>query len=185
MPTSKRKQLDQLRAARSKATDYQTQKPPEEAPPSNQPRSLKAWRTLVEERIQTAMEEGRFDNLPGRGKPLNLNKNPHGDSSLDLAHGLLKNNGYTPEWVDRDLFIRRELETARERLRAAWQYYQPNPEERSGWHGAVERFAEALQKINRQIDDYNLVVPILAKQRFRLRLEDELRRVLEDSVDPN
>ena len=166
---------EQLQAARTKAAAYQH--PPAEQPEANRPRSMKAWRSLVEERIQAAMAEGQFDNLPGRGKPLNLNLAPDANPELELVHGLLKNNGFTPEWIDRDRLIRQELETARERLRAAWQYYQPDPEEKPGWQNAVKRFAESLQKINRQIDDYNLVTPILSKQRFRLRLEDELRQV--------
>ncbi len=32
---------------------------------------------IVEEKIRAAMEAGAFNNLPGKGKPLNLEENPH------------------------------------------------------------------------------------------------------------
>lgn len=35
-----------------------------------------ALRRLAEKRIEDAMEEGKFDNLPGRGKPLDLEPLP-------------------------------------------------------------------------------------------------------------
>ena len=175
MPKSNQDPVKRLDEARHKATDYQTQDP--EQPPANQPRTMKKWRSLVEERIQGAMAEGRFDNLPGQGKPLAWQKTNSDDSPQELANGILKNNGFAPEWIDRDLVIRRDLEAARETLGSAWRYYQPNPEGNPGWVGAVKRFEEALEKLNRQIDDYNLVVPILSKQRLRLRLEDELDRL--------
>jgi hypothetical protein len=33
------------------------------------------WSDVMEELITEAMAEGAFDNLPGRGKPLNLSTN--------------------------------------------------------------------------------------------------------------
>ena len=38
-------------------------------------------------------------------------------------------------------------------------------------------FEEMLYTINRQIDEFNLVVPILSKQRTRLRLNEEIERL--------
>lgn len=32
---------------------------------------------ILEQRILHSMEEGHFENLPGKGKPLNLSTNPH------------------------------------------------------------------------------------------------------------
>jgi DnaJ family protein C protein 28 len=127
---------------------------------------------LVEQRIQEAMAEGAFDHLPGKGKPLNLNRNPYLDQGQDLAFGLLKNNGLAPEWIERDKEIRQELEAARRQLRRAW-LRRGEPE----WQAAVNRFEACLAKLNRKIDDFNLVVPVVSKQRPRLRLAAELRRL--------
>jgi hypothetical protein len=45
---------------------------------------------------------------------------------------------------------------------------------------AVARFEVQLNKLNRKISDFNLIVPIVSKQRARLRLADELRRLQEE-----
>jgi DnaJ family protein C protein 28 len=94
-----------------------------------------------------------------------------------LAYGLLKNNGYVPEWIARDKEIREELEAARARLRTAWIQYQANPADEALWRGAVIRFEETIDHLNRKIDDFNLIVPILSCQRLHLRLAEELRRL--------
>jgi len=143
---------------------------------------MERWQSLVEERIQNAMNEGHFDNLPGKGKPLNWEQNGLNDPAKDLANGLLKNNGYTPEWIERDRRIREEIAEAREKLRTAWHFYQPDSEETPGWQAAVQRFTDTLHKLNKKIDDYNLIVPILSKQRLRLRLAEELARLKSEAT---
>jgi hypothetical protein len=35
-----------------------------------------AFRRLADRRIEEAMREGKFDNLPGRGKPIELDPMP-------------------------------------------------------------------------------------------------------------
>jgi DnaJ family protein C protein 28 len=175
----RREQREQLRRAASKLEQRRIPLPERDA--ADQPRDEGEWRDLVERRIQAAMTAGTFDNLPGKGKPLHLDRNPYLDPSLELAYGLLKNNGYAPEWISRDQEIRSELEAARARLRAAWAQRQAQTADQVAWQAAVARFEEALTQLNRKIDDFNLVVPILSCQRARLRLTDELRRLNPES----
>jgi DnaJ family protein C protein 28 len=135
--------------------------------------------TLVERLIQEAMAEGKFDNLPGKGKPLDLTENPYLEPGQEWAFGLLKRNGFAPEWIERDKAIRQELADMRARLCLAWQQQQADPADKSRWPVALAKFEERLHKLNRQIDDFNLIVPVLSAHRPRLRLEAELRRVQE------
>jgi DnaJ family protein C protein 28 len=144
---------------------------------NGRPRGEREWRDRVEQRIQEAMAAGVFDNLPGAGQPLNLIRNPYLDPSLELAYGLLKNNGYTPEWIARDKEIREELEAARARLRAAWAQHQARPADETAWGAALAHFEETITRLNRKIDDFNLMVPVSCCQRVRVRLADELRRL--------
>ena len=45
------------------------------------------WTALVAERkIKDAMEAGEFDNLPGKGEPLDLDKNPFENIAQRIAH---------------------------------------------------------------------------------------------------
>jgi DnaJ family protein C protein 28 len=170
----RRERRQHLLRARQKLEQSQV---PVEGGDGNQPRNEGEWRDLVEQRIQEAMARGAFENLPGQGQPLNLSRNPYLDPALELAYGLLKNNGYAPEWIARDKEIREELEAARARLRTAWVQHQANPADEALWRGAVARFEEAINQLNHKIDDFNLIVPILSCQRVRLRLADELRRL--------
>lgn len=141
-----------------------------------------ARQRLVEHRIQKAMAEGAFNNLPGQGKPLDLKKNPYLDPTLGLAFDLLQNNQLAPEWIERDKEIRRERDAARRELRRAWQACQADPTQALAWQAAVGRFEARLRKLNRKIDDFNLIVPALSCQRPRLRLVGELRWVKEETV---
>src|ERR1041385_3431974 len=46
---------------------------------------------IAEERIQKAQEEGLFDNLEGRGKPLDLDDDSWVPEDLRLTYKILKN----------------------------------------------------------------------------------------------
>ncbi len=172
----RRERREQLRRARSKLDRHQL--PDEEYHNADRRRGEGEWCDLVERRIQEAMAAGAFENLSGQGKPMDLTRNPYLDPSLELAYGLLHNNGYAPEWIARDKEIRQQLEAARAHLRAAWVQRQVNPGDEAPWQAAVARFEETLNQLNRKIDDFNLVVPISSRQRVRLRLSDELSLVL-------
>ncbi len=173
-----RRQLEQLRSALE-----QHELPPEERCQPDRPRNEEERQAVVEQRIQEAMKNGAFDNLPGKGKPLELNQNPYLEPGQALAFGLLKNNGFAPEWIERDKEIRQELAAARAELRMAWRQIQPNPAADPLWQAAVARFEAALPKLNRKIDDFNLLVPIVSSQRPRLRLADELRRAQKEQEE--
>jgi len=49
---------------------------------------------VAEERIRAAAERGDFSNLPGAGKPLNLEADANIPPELRMAYTLLKNGGY-------------------------------------------------------------------------------------------
>jgi len=50
----------------------------------------------VEQRILQAIKYGEFDDLPGSGKPLDLEDDRLIPEELRLAHRILKNAGYVP-----------------------------------------------------------------------------------------
>lgn len=52
---------------------------------------------LAEQKILKAMEEGQFDNLPGRGRPQKLEDLSHLPPELRLAYTVLKNSGFIAE----------------------------------------------------------------------------------------
>jgi hypothetical protein len=60
-----------------------------------------AFRRLADKRIEDAMKEGKFDNLPGAGKPLDLEPIPAEENARLTwwALHILKNNDFTPEEI--------------------------------------------------------------------------------------
>jgi len=60
-----------------------------------------AMRRLADKRIEDAMKEGKFDNLPGSGKPIELEPIPASEDARMMWWTLriLKNNNIIPEEV--------------------------------------------------------------------------------------
>jgi len=78
-----------------------------------------AFRRLAEKRIEDAMKEGKFDNLEGAGKPLDLEPMP-ADENARLtwwALRILRNNDFTPheiKWRKQIDLLKQQLESARD-----------------------------------------------------------------------
>ena len=55
---------------------------------------------IVEAIIKEAMERGEFDNLPGKGKPIDLTEYFETPEDVRMANSVLKNAGMTSREVD-------------------------------------------------------------------------------------
>ena len=175
----KRQHLDRLKGLQAKREAYQA--PSDRRSSPDHPDGERSRQALVERLIQEAIDNGEFDNLPGKGKPLNLDQNPYLEPGQELAFGLLQRNGFAPEWIERGKEIRRELELAQQELRLAWRQHRIEPSGKARWLAAQTRFEERLVQLNRKIDSFNLVVPVVSLQRSRLRPDIELRRVQQEA----
>lgn len=111
--------------------------------PEPSPLATRGYRNYVEEQIQEAMAQGKFDNLPGRGRPLDLSQDPFEQDWL--VHHILKNANVLPEWAE----LRRAIQADLAWLKA----HSEHPER---W--------ERIQLLNRRIERYNLLVPSLDLQ---------------------
>jgi DnaJ family protein C protein 28 len=76
----------------------------------------------VEDHIRRAMDQGKFEDLPGKGKPLNLDENPLEDPDWRLAHQMLRSGGFTLPWIETSREIEKELDTARQSLARVWTW---------------------------------------------------------------
>ena len=70
---------------------------------------------IAEERIRAAQDEGVFDNLPGRGKPLQLDDDSAVPEDLRLTFKILKNAGYLPIEME----LRKEIYSLHQLIKAA------------------------------------------------------------------
>lgn len=63
------------------------------------------FRRIAERKICEAMEEGLFENLPGKGKPIDLEDETWIPEDLRVAYRVLKNAGHIPP----ELELRKEI----------------------------------------------------------------------------
>jgi DnaJ family protein C protein 28 len=171
----------------------QPNEPVEESKRSRLPGYVTAWDSLVERRIKEAQEQGLFDDLPGKGEPLDLSENPFLDPSWRVAYKLLQDHGFAPEWIELDKEIRIELEMLRRQLAETKRWYDEaiaalqgktgheTQEERAWvevyWERRLNALAARAGELNEKIELFNLKVPIANLQRRRISIEKELRRL--------
>ncbi|MCK4388923.1 MAG: DUF1992 domain-containing protein [Desulfobacterales bacterium] len=70
------------------------------------------FQRIAERRINQAMREGVFDDLPGAGQPLKLEDDSHIPEDLRIAYKILKNAGYLPP----EIALRKEITRAEDLL---------------------------------------------------------------------
>ena len=139
----------------------------------------------VEDQIRRAMEEGKFSNLRGKGKPLHLDDNPLEDPEWRTAHHMLQSSGYTLPWIETRQEIETALEKARVSLARAWAWrntalqekQHPNSVE-ADWKRALAAFEQEIVVLNKRIFSYNLEVPSEQFQRQMLNVEREVERII-------
>jgi DnaJ family protein C protein 28 len=139
----------------------------------------------IEELLRQAIAEGKFDNLPGKGKPLQLDKeNPHADPAWELAYKILKDAGYSLPWIETIREIEADIESTRLELKLAWQGYLAARDEDTSanyayaeWQQAQLTFREKMSVLNQRIRNYNLDVPNTRFQRPVLIYEQEVQKI--------
>ena len=145
------------------------------------------WESLVEKKIREAMAEGEFDDLPGKGKPVDLSENPFEDPELRLAHRLLRNAGFAPAFIEERKEIDAGIESARTSLMRAWTIYQRVIESGRAdgealWERALEEFRGRIEALNKRIQLYNLKVPAAAFQRRLVDAQTEVEHAQKTPV---
>lgn len=131
---------------------------------------LRKWRERVEELLAEARDRGEFDNLPGAGQPLNLEKNVYAGDK-ELAYGLLKNNHLAPPEIERGKEIDGEIARAEALLTTLRRRRDALHVRRMGAFASERRaynllrdkietrYAEALRGINSKILSLNIIAP--------------------------
>ena len=158
-----------------------------EVPPSQarHPRGEDEWRDFVSQAIEEAMREGAFDNLPGKGKPQNLNENPNEPPDMAMANKILKNNETTPPWIGDRKKLMEDIESLRSEMAQRWgwmrnDWIDPNADRArlsQRWADQIDSWTGQIDTLNRRIRDLNLILPIWRMELLRIHLADELARI--------
>lgn len=67
----------------------------------------------IEELIVNAIARGEFDNLPGRGRPLDLSAHFAAPEDVRMGYSMLKSGGFVPEEAQ----LLKDIEALRRKLR--------------------------------------------------------------------
>jgi DnaJ family protein C protein 28 len=143
----------------------------------------------IDEIIRRAMEEGQFDDLPGKGKPLNLDDDPHADPAWRAAHSVLKSGGFSLPWIETRREIEADIDESLAALKRAWSLRLRSVQAwrvekldgpvdpgwvEAEWGRAQAAFRERVEALNKHIRAYNLEVPSPAFQRQLIQAEHEI-----------
>ena len=117
------------------------------------------FESVVDRLIRESMERGEFDDLTGKGEPVDLSENPFEDPDVRTAHRLLRNAGFAPAWVEDRKDIEARLRDARMTLLRARELYRDEIPAGARWQRAVGEFREIVAELNQRIRMYNLKAP--------------------------
>ena len=97
---------------------------------------------LVEEKIREAMRNGEFDNLPGKGKPIDLDAYFATPEDVRIAYSILKSSGFVPEEAQ----LLKDVESLKEALKNC-----PNDDEKIKIKKLID---EKMLKLNMLVEHY-------------------------------
>lgn len=145
---------------------------------------------IAERKIQEGVEEGKFDDLPGKGKPLDLSEGDSVPLDVRMANKVLKNAGVLPEWIQVQheiLSEREEITRYRERMAAEnlKRRARLEPQNLPSDHAAVRQFAEwhtrcrdnylrRLKHFNTSVLKFSIIAPSTASPFHSLKVDAEM-----------
>ncbi|XP_063699255.1 dnaJ homolog subfamily C member 28 [Culicoides brevitarsis] len=140
---------------------------------------------VVEDLIQEAMSRGDFQNLKGVGKPLDnvQSQNPYVDFTTHKLNKILMDNGFVPEWIMLQKEINEEIAELKQSLAYERAFVGKLPltkEEIDFWDEILQKHEESVTNINKKIDKFNLIVPVMDKQLMQIQLKRISDRILNE-----
>ena len=143
---------------------------------------------LVEDQLQKARERGDFDNLEGTGKPIDLSENPYEPADMRMAFRILKNNDFTPFWIQLGKDIDADTDKLWKEVEDFKRYTINFVNEK---HSALinDRYEKRkslfyhekrkqFEKLKKKIIDYNLHCPTFRLGRANIEVSDEMYKVM-------
>lgn len=177
--------------AKRKAQEYRQRLDNEEVESQRQAErphinSEQEYHDLVGRRIEEAIRNGAFDNLRGKGKPLNLQRNPFVPEEWEMAYSIMEANNIAPEWIGDRAEVLRRIDAFRLKVREAVTGYQAQQaaavdalargQTAQQWVEQIKQLETQLVALNRQIELVNFKQPTIHLEIFKLRLDEELTR---------
>jgi DnaJ homolog subfamily C member 28 len=149
--------------------------------------------SLIDKQIEAARKNGTYDDVQAKGQKLDLNDDPYVPEEQRLAFKMLKDSGFAPAWIENDKAIRAMIDLETKKLEAAYRGFSEQKKRLDqrvdidsiyarealykSWDQTCAHFRETAVKINKEIQDFNLTVPVVSLQRLRFDAEREIERI--------
>lgn len=102
---------------------------------------------------------------------------------MELILQVLIDNGYVPEWITLQKEILHDTEkirTAMLEARSDLGYEPLDGNEVEKWQEKLSSLESETKQLNKKINDFNLMVPLLDKQKVMFRLDLESMKILKE-----
>lgn len=103
----------------------------------------------MDERLRQAQELPDWQDLPGQGKPLNLNQDAYTPEDMRLAYKVLKENNLAPAWIEEGKGLDHDRDRLMDRIRRSGHPHEP----------LSRMLSDAIISFNKRILTYNLKLP--------------------------
>lgn len=113
----------------------------------------------LDKMMREARERGEFDDLPGKGKPLKWEDETHVPEEQRMANRLLRNNGFTLDWIEMGKELDARYEAIKERLAQARTDRAAGHLNAAGWQSTARDIVGQIRELNKRIIGYNLRTP--------------------------
>jgi hypothetical protein len=158
-------------------SDHDDSKRPEQPAAARKAMIRHQYESLIDQIMNKAQADGLMDNLPGQGRPLELDDDALVPDEYRLGNRMLKSSGFAPPWIE----AQREIEQERTKLDswlkdAKGRLPHLDSRARAALHVAYHRKLDELQRL---ITHYNLQAPPGAMHLAGLRMADELAKLAE------
>lgn len=182
-----RKHLENKEETSLAAIDKQQQETNSDIGYTRRQKFSKGMDRLVNDLILESMSRGEFNNLPGAGKPLPQLReppNPVLDRTTERLNQILVNTGFAPQWVTLNKDINTEVEQLKRRICIKWKQVGPLPmnlHNTRQWEDLLKESTNDLIRLNKMVDKFNLIVPVLGQQKTHYQLQKIIVQVLQDN----
>ncbi|MBK8027321.1 MAG: DUF1992 domain-containing protein [Chloroflexi bacterium] len=111
---------------------------------------------LMDDILKNAIQEGKFDDLPGAGKRLKKQDDLYTPEPLRMAHKILKENDFAPAWIEEGKALEKDYERLTEQMKA----------------GTLSTALRAeIERYNHAVLSHNLKLPPGVTHRRMIRLK--------------
>lgn len=147
----------------------------------------RAFEIIAERKIAEAMEEGKFDDLPGKGQPLEIDPQWLVPPHLRVAATILHNADILPDWAqtDREIMLAREaINVLRRRVTMEYPLRCDKPVFAEWYANILRSLVRLMRRVNDLILQYNISSPVSANVHAPFAVEQEVQIFLAEFPPP-